>query len=120
MSERPQTRARKPLGRCYELAYKSLFDMKDHGDWLLAHGYVDCYDRASDSRRMGHAWLETRDEVFDPVKNQYFSRDYYYSLGHAANVRRYTVKEAVKEAGLLIAASEYPWGPWPADGHRGK
>ena len=118
--KRPKTRARKRGGRCYELAHKSLFDMQNPGGWRLAHGEVDCYDPALDSPRMGHAWLETGDEVFDPVANEYLSRDYYYSLGHVANVRRYTVKEAAKEAALLIAASEYPWGPWPADGHRGK
>ena len=88
MSERPQTRARKRLGRCYALAGKSLHAMKDPGGWRLAHGEVDCYDPASDSPRMGHAWLETRDEVFDPVANEYFSKDDYYSLGYPTNVRR--------------------------------
>ena len=88
----PRTRARKRPGRCYELAFKSLFDMKDPGDWRLVHGEVDCHDPASDSSRMDHAWLETRDEVFDPVANRHFSRDDYYSLGHAANVARGKVK----------------------------
>ena len=115
MSERPQTRARKRLGRCYELAWKSLYNMKDPGGWRLAHGEVDCYDPASDSPRMGHAWLETRDEVFDPVANEYFSKDDYYSLGYPTNVRRYTRKEAAQRI-----SAEGIWGPFSAGGHRDK
>ena len=49
---KPKTCARKRMGRCYELAFKSLLDMKDPGDWRLVHGEVDCYDPASDSPRI--------------------------------------------------------------------
>ena len=89
--------------------------MEDTGDWRLAHGEVDCYDPASDSSRMGHAWLENEAEVFDPVTNRDFSRDDYYSLGRPTNVRRYTVKEAAH-----LMAAEQIYGPWSAGEHRGK
>jgi hypothetical protein len=56
---------------------------------------------------MGHAWLETRDEVFDPVANQFNSRDDYYSLGRPTLVRRYTMIEA---AHAMIKENHY--GPW--------
>ena len=110
----PKTRARKRQGRCYELALKSLLDMEDSGGWWLVHGEVDCYDPASDSSRMGHAWLENRAEVFDPVKNRHFSRDDYYSLGQPTNVRRYTSKEAAHRM-----AAEQHYGPWSAGGVAG-
>ncbi len=109
MPERPRTRARKRVGRCYGLAFKSLFDMKDPGDWQLVHGEVDCYDHASDSSRMRHAWLESTEEIFDPVANRYFSRDGYYSLGSITKVRRYTKKEA---AHMMLAEGHH--GPWDA------
>ena len=63
-------------------------------DWRLVHGEVDCYDPDSDSPRMGHAWLESRDEVFDPVANQHFSKDKYYGLGPITVTGRYTKIEA--------------------------
>ncbi len=107
---RPKTRARKRSGRCYTLAFKSLHDMKDPGDWRLVHGEVDCYDPASDSPRMGHAWLETGDEVFDPVPNEFFPKDEYYALGRATIVRRYTKIEAAH-----VMLKEGHTGPWSID-----
>lgn len=106
----PKTRARKRASRCYELAFNSLLDMQDPGEWRLVHGEVDCYDPASGSSRMGHAWLENRAEVFDPVANRHYSREDYYSLGRAAVVRRYTKIEAAH-----VMIKEGHTGPWPVN-----
>ena len=76
-------------------------------DWRLVHGEVDCYDPDSDSPRMGHAWLESRDEVFDPVVNQHFSKDKFYGLGPITVTGRYTKIEACN---LMLDNDHY--GPW--------
>ena len=109
MSERPQTRARKRQGRCYELAWKSLHDMKDPGDWRVAHGEVNALGK-DDSVRIGHAWLESEIEVFDPVPNKICRRGDFYRHFRPTKLNRFSLTELAK-----MIAEQSHFGPWRDD-----
>ena len=109
MSERAQTRAMKRKGRCYELAWKSLHDMKDPGDWRVAHGEVNALGK-DDSVRIGHAWLESEIEVFDPVPNKICRRGDFYRHFRSTKLNRSSLTELAK-----MIAEQGHFGPWRDD-----
>ena len=80
--------------------------MKDAGDWRLAHGEVNMMEN-DDSFRFGHAWLESKTEVFDPVINKIFHRAVFYRTHRPTKLNRFSRTEAA----IMIAEQDH-YGPW--------
>jgi hypothetical protein len=102
---KPRTRARKRDGRCYELCFRSLFDMPEPGDWVLVHGIVGSTDT-------GHAWFTDGKDVFDPVRGEVLGSEFipvpaYQNLSDARGTVTYTKAEACEKA---LATKHF--GPW--------
>ncbi len=102
MRIRPWTRH----GRCYELAFRYLlFDERYSVGWRLVHGEtVGPFDKG----RMGHAWLESDEMVYDAVLDVMkpileFERRY-----AAIRDRSYSKEEAAQRS----LASDNSYGPW--------
>jgi hypothetical protein len=95
---------RKRKGRCYELAWKHLLYDEEFAGWLLVHGEMSGFRGQA---RIGHASLEKDDQVFDPVENQFFSKEDYRSRFDAIARVSYTQEEAGR-----IGAKAGHAGPW--------
>ena len=100
---RPKPRIRE--GRCYELSYKYLLS-DDFRDWQLVHGEGQP-EEPFDGPRIGHSWLERKDEVFDPVRDKTFVKDEYYNRFKVTIFGKWTIEEAAKQA---VEARHF--GPW--------
>ena len=107
-------RIRKRLGRCYELAFKVIFQEADAERFTLVHGRVRpgfVHEHQVSGERIGHAWIETAiDKVFDPVSGEHTSFDQYQRLTRATVDRRYSRAEALR----LVACTGH-YGPWLED-----
>jgi hypothetical protein len=98
---RPRTR----LGRCYELSWKYQCDDDRFVGWLLVHGEGN----SKAGERIGHAWLEFGDCVFDPVENATYEKTAYYARYGAKCLHTYEPKEAA-----LAATAHGHFGPYGA------
>jgi hypothetical protein len=105
VARRARPCVRSATGRCYELAYRTLFEMPASEGWHLVHGEVD---GLPDEPRIGHAWLEFGEAVYDPVTDQGSDWTTFERLFGAVAQRRYTLREAV-----ACALSTKHYGPWP-------
>ncbi|NQU26457.1 MAG: hypothetical protein HQ567_34660 [Candidatus Nealsonbacteria bacterium] len=93
-------------GRCYELALSSIlrFDHPGDEEAVLVHGYPHLYrpGKPDDGCKYGHAWIEYMDgyiaKVYDPVTEETFQRDRYYSAGRIdeRECHVYTREEAAR------------------------
>ena len=97
-------RPRKREGRCYELAWRFLFEDDRFADWKLVHGEA----RGRDDCPVGHAWLDHAgaDVVYDPVLGKFFPRGLYQHKFGAVALRAFTQGEA------LAALAHGHYGPW--------
>ena len=89
--------------RCYELAWKHILDVDEFADWLLIHGEVT----GPDGSRIGHAWLENYDRVFDPVLSEFFSTALYRIRFGPTYLQEYDRKQAV----AMVLRTNHA-GPW--------
>ena len=101
-STRPRVRARKRVGRCFELSFAVLMD---HEDWTLVHGIVN--GPPDECPRTCHAWLERDGQVFDPVSDELSPSLRYRIRFDALAVARYSAHQA---GGLALETRHY--GPW--------
>jgi len=99
----PRTRAKKRVGRCYELAARALLELPPETRWQLVHGFFS----GSNVTRHGHAWLMRNELVWDPVANKLFLKAGYLKTGGAEIVAQYSRSEAV--ANKLRSRSFGPW-----------
>ncbi len=83
--------------------------MEDVGDWRLVHGEVNA-DANDDSFRIGHAWLESEIEVFDPVPNKISHRAVFYRSFRPTKVNLFSRTEGAK---MIMEQGHY--GPWSDD-----
>ena len=90
---------RKRDGRCYELAYKG---QAKASEWILVHGYVN-----GEFGRIGHAWLECENQIYDAVKDEEYSVEIYTKKFNAVAVLRYDRKSAA-----INAVESGHSGPW--------
>ena len=97
-------RFRKRAGRCYEIAWKQLLSDERFADWRLVHGEA----RGPEDERIGHAWLEKGEELFDPVLNLFFANGEYRMRYAAVTLKAYDRLEAAR-----IGATKEHFGPWP-------
>ena len=96
-------RVRKRLGRCYELAFRIMFEEPGAEKFALVHGHVSTLRGV-----IGHAWIEIGDgRVYDPVLDRYVPAEDYIAGLSAVIERRYTKLEAAK-----IAVHARYYGPW--------
>ena len=106
-------------GDCYEVVGHFAMDLKSSGkpldDWRVVHGVVHGESYLT-GIEFTHAWMELGKErqyrlVFDYSNDRFISMlaTDYYSRGQieAKNVRRYTVKEALKQ---MVNSGHF--GPW--------
>lgn len=95
-----------PKGTCFpDSLNRFLHGMPLRGS-VLVHGEVD----GGDAGRIGHAWLENEDVVWDPQLG-YFERDEFYSRFKPALHARYGKEEA--ELAWLRAGHYGPWHEAP-------
>jgi len=91
------------LGKCYELSWQYInYSDGRKEDIQLVHGYLTARGKTID-----HAWIEENGEVFDPVLNQRFKREQYYSLYNIEPIKFYTYEEAIENAETYRV-----YGPW--------
>jgi hypothetical protein len=82
---------------------KHLFDEDRFADWRLVYGEAN----GPDGSRIGHAWLEGGDQVFDAVLNQIVPFGEYRARYGAAPLVRFTRVEAAQ-----AAVERKHFGPW--------
>src|SRR5262245_299665 len=100
-------RVRKRQGRCFELAFKIMFEEPGAERFTLIHGGV-CFQHPASENMVAHAWVELGDgRIFDPVLNEYMSRSAYTAKMHAVIERQYNRLQAIK----LMAETRHT-GPW--------
>lgn len=80
--DEPRTRARRRLGRCYELAFRALLALLGDTRWRLVHGMTKAI--------LGHAWLTDGREVYDAVTDSRIDAAKYMQLGEIAGCREYS------------------------------
>jgi hypothetical protein len=100
-----KSRFRRRHKRCYELAWKTLFDLNDAGKAdgvTLVHGTVAS---PAGGFPIEHAWLEGGGEAYDAVDHVTMPVAQYVAERGAVAERRYTLKEA-------CARPERYFGPW--------
>ena len=99
------------MGDCYEVAGRMVLEDRMPG-LLLCHGFPICRKPGKHfGKRMGHAWCELGDVVFDFSNGNkaIIQKEIYYDAGRIEEhkVKRYTVEEAEKKA--LETGN---WGEW--------
>jgi hypothetical protein len=99
----PRTRARKRVGRCYEIALHAQNELPPETRWQLVHGLVS----GPDATRHGHAWLMRDEWVWDPVQDKFYSKAWYLEAGRAEIVAQYSRSEAAKNF-----LRNHSYGPW--------
>jgi hypothetical protein len=99
---RPKVRSAE--GRCYELAWRTLFSLPEPAGWLLVHGEVN----GPSGSRVDHAWLERDGAIFDPVLNASMTWERYRRIYGASDGTRYTSDQAAHQ--LLEEGHYGPWG----------
>lgn len=97
-------RIKKGSGDCYEFACNKVV-MEPLEPWTLVHGIVIGQGKLA-GVKIGHAWLERGDRVYDPYVG-WFDLDDYYKIGQIEYVRRYTADEARQNA-----MTHRHYGPW--------
>lgn len=88
-------------GRCYELAFKSAEQAKD---WSVVHGEVDGPPHIG---RIGHAWLELGDMVYNPTDDRFYPCWLFRMKLYAVPIVSYTISTA-----CAMAARFGHFGPW--------
>ena len=100
-------RVRKRQGRCFELAFKIMFEEPGAERFTLIHGGV-CFQHPPSENMVAHAWVELGDgRIFDPVLNEYMSRSAYTATRHAVIERQYNRLQAIE----LMSKTGHT-GPW--------
>ena len=85
-------------GRCFDLAYSAILDPKNENA-VLVHGTAVARGRDLPSRRIAHAWRIVEDvAVWEPVLDRLLSRDQYYQVFSAIEVRCYSPIQAAETA----------------------
>jgi len=96
-------RPKKTQGRCYELSGQIVCRADKAMALALVHGEVS----RKIGKRIGHAWVEKGNLVYDVVLDQFFSVSHYYEKFGVKVVSRYFWQEAAKQ---VIRFKH--WGPW--------
>ena len=93
------------MGDCYRIAANNVIDNKY---LLLCHGIVSGQGKLK-GKRIGHAWNELQDMVFDFSNGRQIiiRKEKYYRIGKIKKVKKYTRDEAIKL--MLIYKSLGPW-----------
>jgi hypothetical protein len=81
-----------------------MIDEDRFADWQVVHGEVNGPDKS----RIGHAWLEGGDQVFDAVLNQILPCGEYRLRYGAAPLVKFTRAEAAQA--VLERKHFGPWG----------
>ena len=97
------------LGKCYELSGRYVIDgmfIPDRERATLVHGRL-VNPFGVGHPLLDHAWIETDDEIYDPVMDKTWGRAIFYSLFKPTVFKRYNREEARK----MILKHKH-WGPW--------
>ena len=100
----PRTRARKRVGRCYELAFNAFLKLPPDTGWSLIHGEVN----GLWGSRIGHAWLQRPGLIWDPVEAMAFAEGGHIRRSAAVEMARYSSQ---KEAANKMLSHNH-LGPW--------
>jgi hypothetical protein len=103
-------RVRKRPGRCYELAFRVVFENPDDMDLLLVHGRARFLDF---ELPFDHAWVVQGDKVYDPVMDIWMP-EVVHDRDWAAVPE--AVYSKVQAARLLSMTKRYD--PWTAAEHK--
>jgi len=101
-----KSRFRRRGKRCYELSFRTLFDLADAGKAdgvTLVHGTVLS---PVSGVPIAHAWLESEDEAYDAVTHKTMPITQYVAEHGAVAERRYSFEEVRK----MVTTEHY--GPW--------
>jgi hypothetical protein len=93
---------RRRRNRCYERCASSLLDFDADSEWCLVHGTID-----KGGGTLGHAWLQSDSEVYDPTFGRWLPIAEYVSRNNATVLGCYAKAEVVE----LILRSKHH-GPW--------
>ena len=99
----PRVPARKRKGRCYELALRGAL-LDGASNWRVVHGEVLMADGET---RMGHAWLQAEERVYDPVLDRCFSWSAYSARYKAVAFGSWAPQEMAAQVDI-----EGNYGPW--------
>jgi hypothetical protein len=94
---------RKREGRCYAIGFD--FILENAGSWTLVHATL--YPPEGPIKRLSGCFVENDREVYDPVLNQFFDREWYYLYYSITDAHKYTGKEA-----SLQLLKNHNYGPW--------
>ena len=97
------------LGRCYELSGRYITDgmfIPNRENAILVHGKL-VNPFGVGYAELDHAWIETGEEVFDPVMDKTIPKEVFYALFKPTIYKRYTREETRR----MILKHEH-WGPW--------
>lgn len=104
-----------PMGLCFPYAQKLAMDMLEDGvftekDIFVCHGEVE-EPLALNPKRYIHAWVETKDRVYDwqmmTAKTGSIYKEAFYKLYKPSNVSKYTVKQSIENC---LKSNHH--GPW--------
>ena len=97
---------RKPRGTCYEDAWRFL--MREEEGHLI-HGTV-----LSDSKRIGHAWVETlTGYIWEPETKEFYTHEAFQKSANPLEENRYTVEQVA-----IMASRTHNLGPWTEEERR--
>lgn len=98
------------LGRCYLLAWRaaSIIEAADRGPGLwVVHGSI----QAEGLPRIGHAWLEAGDTVYDPVADHLMPWPVYRRWAGARRAHKMRAADALRYG--VDTGHAGPWHPAP-------
>ncbi len=92
------------LGQCFVLSGRYVLN---NSDAILVHGTINGFRFTGKDFDNLHAWVEEKDEVFDPVWDKRFPKDLYNEIMNVTIHKKYNQEEMLK-----IMLQHGNWGPW--------
>ena len=98
----------KETGNCFQDSANKILDAGPMSGFQLVHGLP--MGQGGDAKLAGrypHAWIEHQDQVWDPLMDDWYPKDFYYRSGQIEHTVRYNRPEVRDN---LISKGNY--GPW--------
>ena len=83
------------VGECYA---ESLYMFLCFPDSFLVRGDLKSISYANNGSSGGHGWVEMNNRVYDPTLGYEFTRELYYKIHGANNIRRYTKDDYIAQS----------------------
>lgn len=98
----------KRKGECFTTTTKVMMDLPPSTNQILVHGLPQGNGgEAAIAGRFPHAWIELDGMVWDPNKDDWFPKSFYYDIGNVEYTVRYTKAEVD-----AIVQKKRNYGPW--------